>query len=232
MTLQERINAIQSSTEFTDEEKTSKVAELYSEFDKMEQMMKDNQSAFTKAQQDKIDLANKLVADNPANVEKISDEKVRKKILQEKWWVDSLEELKIMFPDFWKVEDEDDDDEKSVIEKLEQKVRLMEHNTTKTKTNEAIDETLNGDYKKVIATIPDFRDKLNSELGNLSSKLNPKERVERAMKLVVGQNVSTANVYAMLQGITLPTSHGEGEWEWGWKIEESPLAQAFKNNIR
>lgn len=231
MTLWEKINAIQNSEELSDIEKQEQINAIYEEFDKAEQMIKDNQSAFTKAQQEKIELAKILVEENPANVERISDEKVRRKILQEKYGVDSLEELKIMFPDYAKSEKPDDEEEEDELKKLQQKVRLMEHNNTKTKINEAVEEAINWEYKDVISTIPDFQDKLNLELSNLSDKLPPKERVNRALKLVVGGNISTANLYAMMQGITPPSSQTDWEDD-GWNIDESPLAKAFRSNIK
>lgn len=230
MTLQERINAIQNSEELSDEQKAEELAKLNAEFEKAEQMIKDNQSAFTKANQQQIEIAKMLVEQNPANVEKIPDEKVRKKVLQDKWGVDSIEQLKIMFPDYDKTNDGSEEDEQDEFKKLQQKVKLMEYNNTKTKINEEIDWVMTSN-QELISTIPDFRDKLEKELSNISEKLSPKERVERATRLVVGSDVSTSNLYAMMQWVSAPSSQGNGEWE-EQAIEESPLARAFKSNIK
>jgi hypothetical protein len=50
-----------------------------------EKRFKDTQASFTQAQQEKYELARLLVDADAKNVEKIPDEKVMKKVLQEKW---------------------------------------------------------------------------------------------------------------------------------------------------
>lgn len=174
-----------------------------------EKRFKDTQASFTKSQQEKVEMARMLVEVDASNIEKIQDEKVMKKILKDKWDVESLEELKIMFPNYNKKPDgEEETDE---LELLKQKVRLMEHNTTKTKIKEEIERATNWDYKDIIATIPDFQSKLETEMKFISGELSPRERVEKAVRLVINGNVSPANAYAILQGTSSAIAPKWGE---------------------
>lgn len=164
-----------------------------------EKRFKDTQASFTKAQQDKVEMAKMLVEADPKNVEKIPDEKIRAKVLQENWGVDTIEELKVMFPDYDKSWN-DDEDEKTDLEKLQQKVKLMEYQWTKTKTNEEIASVI-ATHKDVIATIPEFETKLREQMKFISETISPKERVDMAFKLVVGTSAG-AGAYGAMQGIT------------------------------
>ena len=102
-----------------------------------------------------------------------------------------------MFPNYDKSQN-DDDDKLSDIEKLEKKVKLMEFHNTQTQMNEER-EAIALEYKDAIATISDFDIKLDEELKNISDKLSPKERLEKAMKLVINTTISPANAYSIMQ---------------------------------
>lgn len=177
-----------------------------------EKRYKDTQAFATKAQQDKINMAKMLVEQNPANIERIEDEKVRKKILQDRWDVDTVEELKTLFPDFAKTETNAEEDELTEVEKLQREVKLMRYQSTKTKINEEIDAFVEK-HKEAAASVTNFRDKVNDELKNISEKLSPKERVERATRLVINGNVSTADAYSIMQGASGFVSGNSGEQE-------------------
>lgn len=167
-----------------------------------EKRFKDTQSAFTKAQQDKVEMATMLVEDNPANVERIPDEKVRAKVLQAKWGVDTMEELNAMFPDYKKAQtDGDEDDELSEVAKLQQTVKLMQFQWIKTKTNEEIANLINNN-KDVVATISDFESKIREQMKNISETVLPKDRIDMAFKLVLWANSSSAGAYGAMQWIT------------------------------
>lgn len=232
MTLQEKINAIQNSTEFTDIEKAEKIEALKkSEEDtpNYEKMFKDTQWAFTKAQQEKVEMARMLVETNPANIKNISDEKVRNKIIQEKWWVETLDQLEYIHPDFAKKPDDDWGDEGlSEIEKLNREMKLLKLQTTNTKTKEAMTD-VQTKYAEVIKTIPEFEQKLQAELKFISEGIDPKDRIEKAFKLVVNSNGSTANAFSIMQWID----------NWNDKTDKkekqdkkwSPLDNAFKSAL-
>ncbi len=166
-----------------------------------EQRFKDTQASYTKAQQAQIEMAKMLVEQDASNVERIPDEKVKRKVLQEKWGVDTIEELKIMFPNYNKSNSDEGEDDETKLEKLEREMKLMRFQNTKTKTNEEI-ENVNIQYKDIISTIPSFKEKLEEEMKSISEGLSPKSRVEKALKLVLNTNLSPANAYSIMQGIS------------------------------
>lgn len=164
-----------------------------------EKRFKDTQASFTQAQQEKYELARLLVDENPKNVEKIPDEKVMKKVLQEKWWVENLDELKSLYPKaLSKKSKDEDDDEDNELETLKQKVKLIEYKETKTKMKDTI-ELIKKDNSNIVSGISDFESKLTEELKYISTDLPVEERVKRAYKLVVDSNISTAQLYALMQ---------------------------------
>lgn len=166
-----------------------------------EQRYKDTQASFTKAQQDKIEMAKLLVETDPKNVERIPDEKIRNKVLQEKWGVDNLEELKVMFPDYAKNPD-DEEDELTEMEKMKRELKLMKFQNSKTKTKEALD-FISLQNKDLIETIPDFEAKINDELKFISESIEPSERVKKAFSLVAGSTGSSADAYSIMQWVTI-----------------------------
>jgi hypothetical protein len=74
----------------------------------------------------------------------------------------------------------------------------MKLQNVNTKTKEALID-VSEKYGEVIKTIPEFDTKLQSELKYISEQLSPKERVEKAFKLVVNSNGSTANAFSIMQ---------------------------------
>jgi len=148
-----------------------------------EKRYKDTQASFTKAQNDKIEMAKMLVEADPANIEKITDEKIKGKILEEKWGVENIEQLKTLFPSALNPNKEEDEDELTEVEKLRQEVKLMKYQNTKTKTKEVLEWVISNN-KDIVATIPEFEDKLREELKYISDKLSPKDRVAKAFKIV------------------------------------------------
>ena len=192
-----------------------------------EKRFQDTQAAYTKARQNEINMAKLLVENDPANIERISDEVVQKKILREKYWVDTLEELKIIHPDYNKKPEQEDDDWLTQVEKLEREVKLMKFQNTKTKTNEAI-EGIKEQYKDVVATIPDFEQKLSSELKSVSEQLTPKERVEKAFKLVASSDINSANAYSVMQWVSTGAAT-KSKKESKEKSNET-IANILKNN--
>lgn len=204
--------------------------ETHNEF---EQRYKDTQASFTKAQQDKIEMAKVMVEQNPSNIKNIPDEKVRNKIIKEKWGVETLEQLEYIYPDYAKKNNNDDNwawegDDLTKIEKLEREVKFMKLKDTNIKTKEAISEVENK-YGEIIKTIPEFETKLQAELKFISEELNPKDRIEKAFRIVVNSNNSTADAFSIMQWIN-------NGWIKTDKKEEknkqwSSLEKAFKTAL-
>ena len=173
--------------------------------EEFEQRYKDTQASFTKARQQEIELAKILVEQNPANIDKITNEVVKNKILQEKYWVDNMEELKVMFPDYAKSQTDEGEDEATEIEKLQREMKLMKFQTWKTKTKEALENIalLN---KEVVSTIPEFEERMKEELKYISESVEPSERVKKAFNLVVGSTGNSADAYSIMQWVTIKKS--------------------------
>lgn len=171
-----------------------------------EKRYKDTQWFATKKNQALIDFARTQVEKDPVSIKDVPDKDVQKKILQDKWGVDSIDELETLYPEVLKVggKDKEQEDEEDKFATLEKKVKLMEYKETKTKTQDAISE-IKSTYKDVIATIDGFDEKLLEEMKYISQDLSPKERVSKAFK-VVASGVEASDVYSLLQGLTAPKS--------------------------
>ncbi len=172
-----------------------------------EKRYKDTQWFATKKNQALIDFARTQVEKDPASIKEIPDKDVQKKILQDKWGVDSIDELETLYPEALKIgkgknEQEDEEDKFAT---LERKVKLMEYKEAKTKTQDAIEE-IKSTYKDVIATIDGFDEKLLEEMKYISQDLSPKERVNKAFK-VIASSVDVSDVYSLLQGLTAPKAN-------------------------
>lgn len=169
-----------------------------------EKRYKDTQWFATKKNQALIDFARTQVEKDPVSIKDIPDKDVQKKILQDKWGVDSIDELETLYPEVLKVggKNKEQEDEEDKLATLEKKVKLMEYKETKTKTQDAISE-IKSTYKDVIATIDGFDEKLLEEMKYISQDLSPKERVSRAFK-VIASSVEANDVYSLLQGLTVP----------------------------
>ncbi len=187
--------------------------------DDWEKRYKDTQAFATQKNQALIETAKALIEKDPASIKLISDKAVQKKILQEKWNVDTIDELETLFPEAllpkWNKKEDEDEDK---LASLEKKVRLMEYKETKTKTKEAIDD-IKKTHKDVVSTIDNFDEKLSEEMKYLSSGLSPSERAQKAFKILTS-NISNDDVYAMLQWVTTP------KWEEQPKISADKLKKA------
>ena len=194
--------------------------------DDWEKRFKDTQASFTKDQQTKFDMAKMLVESDPTAVERIPDEKIKAKVLQEKWNVDSVEELKTLYPKALAPSDgKDDDDEDDEMAQLQQTVKLMQYKETKTKTNEAIAKAVEK-AKDFSEQVPDLEDKIRNEMKYLSDDLSPTDRANRALSIVLWNSTSKADVYSVIQGISnikAPSSNDDVA-----DIEDSPLGKAFQ----
>ena len=170
-----------------------------------EQRFKDTQSAFTKERQGKIALANRLVEKDPAEIANIDDDKIKEKILQEKWGVDTVEELNIYYPEILKPKKEskvaEDLDEDSKVTELRRELEIIKLSSKKEKIQSAMSNIVNNN-KEIVASIPDFEAKIKEELKFISDELTPEERVSKAFKLVTWGSSSTAEAYAVLQWLS------------------------------
>lgn len=187
----------------------------------------DNAEALlTKKSQALVEFARAEVERDPTAIERIPDPKVQKKLLEEKYWVDSIEELKVLFPNALKVNKDKKEEDEDELSQLKEKVALIEYKTSKTKTNEAIDLVIK-ENQDIADTIEGFEDKLRSELKYLSSDIPAKERAEKALRLVASTPSPENDAYKIL--IWKTNVKGQKNDSQEIKIEESNLFKAFKN---
>lgn len=197
-----------------------------------EQMFKDTQSSFTKAQESKIEMA-KIIADtDPSKLKDISDEKVVRKILQDKWSVDSLDELQMLYPDVLKTKQEIDESwDESKLEKMEREMKLWRYKETKTKTEEAIASALAAN-SLLKEGIPDVEDRIKEEMKYISQDLDANERVRRAVTIVAGSNGVEDNAFHLLRWVTTQKSSKQDsdKTDANLKRQQDLLREAVKNN--
>lgn len=157
------------------------------------------QAAFTKTRQREIALEVKLASKDKKSILEIEDKKLQDKVIKEIYWLNNLEELKLIhWETFYKEKEEDaegsDDDR---ISKLEKELKLSKYYQSKLDLDWAIDE-----YKKAnpLAFEDEWvEDKIIEELKYISSDLSTKERVRRAATIVLGNNSNIDVWYAALK---------------------------------
>lgn len=165
-----------------------------------EKRYKDTQASFTKANEEKLALARQLASVNPKSILGM-DAKTQAKIIKDEWGYDSLDELKIMKPDVFEdkkvnIENNEDDDTSAQLIK---ELNLIKLQRNKEGVENAI-STYVASNRKVVDTIPNFEQRVNDELKYITSELPPKERVERAVRLISSNKDIDIEAFLALQG--------------------------------
>lgn len=181
---------------------------------------KNLESFATKSRQDAIKFAKMLAEANPKSIESIDDEKIQQKVIKELHWYDSLDELKIFKPEIFEEESEKQKQNTSEDKRYENLMNLLNKN----KLEDEITKQTQTIWKASEA-IPDFKDKVLSELKNISSELSNEERVSKAIKLVTGWTDIFNQVLLSLQGKEQQTS-----WASSWVQKES--RESLKESIK
>jgi len=165
-----------------------------------EEEYKNAQAFGTKAQQERIKLAEKLVAKDPKELELMDDIALQNKVINNLYGASDLDELKILKPELFSDAQESNEGEDDELAELQKKVKIMEYKATQWIVNNEI-ESITKENKDLVDTIPDFDAKIKEELKYISSEISPKERVQRAFRLVAWSN-NTNDAYLALQGKT------------------------------
>lgn len=191
-------------TMWNSEEEQFTEKQTYSEED-----YKNAQSFWTKKAQWELTFARKLVEKDKSEILNIPDKKLQNKIIKEVWWLDNLEEVKLIHWDNFYKEIKSEEEELSDIEKLNKELLLLKHNQAKTQLENKVE-----DYVK---TNPNLfknewnKDLLLEELKYISSELPVDERIKRASKIAFWVN-NINNGYLSL--------HSQWTYvEWGWNDE-------------
>lgn len=194
-----------------------------------EEEYKNAQAFGTKARQDQIAMAEKLVKSNPKELESIDDEKLRNKVIENLYGAKDLGELKIISPEIFEEKGKEDNGDDDELIKLQRKVQLMEYKNNQGILKSEI-ENIKLNNKDLIDTIPDFEKQMENEMKLFNSDLSVKEKVNRAFKLVAGSTSANWEAYLALQGKTLVKSKADEKISREEKLNNSPLANAFKNS--
>lgn len=143
---------------------------------------KNLQSSYTKANQERIELATKLAEKDKSSILDIKDKKLQDKVIKELYWLNNLDEVKIIHWDKFYEDRTDEDDDEDRTSKLEKELKILKYTQTKGEINSAIEE-----YKKenpIHFEDGEAEDKLKEELSYISDTLPHKERVRRAATIV------------------------------------------------
>lgn len=163
-----------------------------------EKRFKDTQASYTKANEEKINLAKELARINPKAILNM-DAKTQAKVIKDEFGYDDLDTLKIMKPDVFEDKPDGDDADDDDNTKLRREVELLKMQSNKSAVEWAISDFITS-HKEVTSAIPDFEKKINDELKYISSELPAKERVSRATKLISSNNDINIEAFLALQG--------------------------------
>ena len=160
---------------------------------------KNLQSSYTKANQERIELATRLAEKDKSYILDIKDRKLQDKVIKEIYWLNNLEEVKVIHWDkFYETRDDYNDDDEDRTAKLEKELKILKYTQTKWEIESAILE-----YKKenkILFEDSEVEDKLREELTYISDKLPHKERVKRAASIIFWfKNNPVDNAYAELK---------------------------------
>jgi hypothetical protein len=126
------------------------------------------------------------------------ESKMQNKVIGEIYGYNNVEELKlIQGEEFWKSADEK---ELSDYDELAQKMKVLEYQNKKSDINRAL-ESFQKDNSKIFTDNEDALQKIEGELAYISDTLPAKERVERAGKILFGNNYvdNTTQAYLSMQ---------------------------------
>ena len=159
-----------------------------------EEDYKNLQSSYTKANQERIDLALKLAEKDKSSILDIKDRKLQEKIVKEIYWLNNIDEVKVIHWDKFyeeKSNDYNDNEDEDKMSKLEKELKLLKYSQTKWEIDNSIEE-----YKKsnpLAFESEEAEDKLREELSYISDTLPIKERVRRAGSIAFWVNNNSAD---------------------------------------
>jgi len=162
-----------------------------------EEEYKNAQAFWTKAQQEKIAMAEKLVGLDPKQLESINDVALQNKVISNLYGASNIEELKILNPELFTDAQGEEEGEESEVSILQKKVRIMEYKANQWALDNALDAIVNAN-KDLADTIPNFKEKMLEEIKYISSDMSIQDRVARWFKLVAWTS-SWQNAYLALQ---------------------------------
>jgi hypothetical protein len=158
------------------------------------------QSEFTKTRQAQIDLAVKLASTDKKSILEL-DKDLQDKVIKKIYWLDNLEELKVIHWDnFYKSKEIDEEDDEDELTRIKKELELIKYNQNKNNLEWAI-EQFKKDNKDIFNN-EEAEIKLRNEIKYISSDLQPNERINRAFRIAFGINPTDAAYLAMKETVT------------------------------
>lgn len=206
-----------------------------------EEDYKSLQAEFTRTKQSTIDLAIKLANKDKQSILEIGDKKLQDKVIKEIYWLNNIEEVKLIHWDtFYKERENEEDENEDKFSKLERELKLMKYNQSKSEIEKAIE-----DYKK---ENKDFfeqswnEEKLRDELKYISTEISPEDRVKRAWKIIFGLTTSSSDAaYLKMQWVqkhfvswndSVKTKTKEEDLISSWVLASFKKKEEYKNKFR
>ncbi len=141
----------------------------------------------------------KLAEVSPKSILEIEDVKLQNKIIKHIYWYENLDELQSINGNKFYESKTEEEHEMDELEIMKKEVQLLKLQNRKWATSIALDN-YKRENDKLFTDNPDALEKIKSEMENISDKLSPAERVERAAKYVYGNYVdSTTKAYLDMQ---------------------------------
>lgn len=141
------------------------------------------------------------------------DGKMQNKVIGEIYGYNNVEELKlIQGEEFWKSADEK---ELSDYDELNQKMKILEYQNKKSDITRAL-ESYQKDNSKIFDDNEDAIQKIEGELAYISETLPAKERIERAGKILFGNNYvdNTTATYLSMQDQSMSAGSRASMTDW------------------
>ena len=171
---------------------------------------KEAQDALSKKAEELINTNMKLAELNPKSILDM-DTKMQNKVIKKLYWYGNIDELKLIHgEEFYKKTEGWEEVEKSEIEQMKQKMKILEYNNQKDKFEAAIDE-FKKENESALNANEGSLEKIIKETEYISSSLPAKERIMRASKIVLGTNFSEDAAYLLMQERTKGNS-GLTKW--------------------
>lgn len=188
------------------------------EFD-YEKAYKALQPEYDRWNDEKYKLALELAKSNKESLLTMSS-KTQNKVIKELYWLNNIEELKLIHWENFFTRKNNEDEEKTDNEKLLQEIKLIKYNQAKNEIDSEI-ENLKKENKELFLEWW-AEDKLREELRYLSDNLPIKERVKRAAKIALMPNVDNTTA-AYLKVIWT-------SWNFvnGWNNNEKQITEVSK----
>lgn len=189
---------------------------------------KEAQDALSQKAEENIKTNIKLATLDPKEILTM-DGKMQNKVIGEIYGYNNVEELKlIQGEEFWKSADEK---ELSDYDELAQQMKVLQYQNKKSDVNRAL-ENYQKDNSKIFTDNEDALQKIEGELAYISETLPAKERVERAGKILFGNNYvdNTTQAYLSMQDQSMSAGSRANRTDWqpqGNSFAEFAKAKGF-----